>query len=158
MIWVRSMDDPTSRALPGTENGEYPFWSAEGDSVGFFANGRMKKVHTAAGPVQVVAEEATSNPRGGSWHANGTILFGTGASTIFSVPTSGGSPEPVTKLDAAAKEVSHRWPHFLPDGRHFIFTVRSDSPDRQGIYVASLDGKVKKFLIRNDASALFISP
>lgn len=155
-IWLRSFDNTEPRSVPGTENAEYPFWSPDNASVGFFADGQVKKVRVAGGPVQVVAD--VPDPRGGSWGPDDTILVGTGSSVIYRASANGGGAEPLTALDSSAKEGSHRWPDLLPDGRHFIFTVRSEDRSRLGVYVASLDGKAKKLLARNDSNARYLDP
>jgi Tol biopolymer transport system component/predicted Ser/Thr protein kinase len=157
LIWVRGFDELAPRPLPGTENGEYPFWSPDSGSVGFMANGNLKKIHVAGGPVRTVVE-GVPDFRGGSWGSDGTIIFGNGNRSIYRVPAAGGAATPVTTIDASEKEGSHRWPHFLPDGRHFLFSVRSDLADRRGVYAGSLDGSVKKLLIRVDSNALYTSP
>ena len=74
------------------------------------------------------------------------------------VPAAGGTPQAVTELDASKQEGSHRWPQFLPDGRHFLFSVRSGLADQRGVYVGSLDGKIKRLLIRSDSNAQYVAP
>jgi Tol biopolymer transport system component/predicted Ser/Thr protein kinase len=156
LVWLRDFDEVAARPLPGTENGEFPFWSPDSGSVAFFAEGKLKKIRASGGPIQVVAEDV-GDSRGGSWGPDGTIIFGNGNLPIYRVPAGGGAVVPVTTLDASAKEGSHRWPHFLPDGRHFLFSIRNEG-ERRGVYAGSLDGSLKKFLIRSDSNALYISP
>ena len=93
----------------------YPFWSPDGRSVGFFADGKLKRLDVAGG-IQTLA--AASVPRGGTWGGEGTILFtpqGTGP--MFLIPASGGTAKPALRLTAT--QASVRFPHFLPDDRHF---------------------------------------
>jgi eukaryotic-like serine/threonine-protein kinase len=157
MLWVRAVDEVSARLLPGTENAEYPFWSADSEWVAFFSEGKLKKVHANGGPVQVVAEDFP-DPRGGAWGPDNTILFGTGDSSIYRVAAAGGLVAPATKLNAVHKDGSHRWPHFLPDGRHFLFTVRSEVADVRGVYVGSLDSDTRKLLVHADSNALHAAP
>jgi Tol biopolymer transport system component/predicted Ser/Thr protein kinase len=153
MLWLKSMDEVSGSTLPGTEDGVYPFWSPDSHLIGFFAQGRLKTVPAAGGPVREIAD--ATDPRGGSWSTNGTILFGTGGEGVFRVPDAGGKPVEVRKLDFSLQEGSHRWPSFLPDGTHFLFNLRSGLAERRGVYVGSLDGAKPKFLVPSDASALY---
>ncbi len=156
MIWVRPLDQVTARPLAGTEDGEYPFWSFDSSWVGYFAHGQLLKVRPGGGPVQVMANDIP-DPRGGSWNSDGTILAGSGAGALLRISEGGGITVPATKLDAAAKERSHRWPHFLPDGRHFLYLVRSADADIQGVYVGSLDGDKKQLIHSVDSPAIYAS-
>jgi Tol biopolymer transport system component len=98
--------------------------------------------------------------RGGTWNSDGTILFApTFESGLFQVASSGGAPQPVTKLDKS-KHDSHRWPRFLPDGRHFLYlgiTHNSPRDPNNGIYFASLDGKENRLLMQSDSQADYSS-
>ena len=76
----------------------------------------------------------------------------------YRVAAAGGTPQAVTELDASRQEGSHRWPQFLPDGRHFLFTVRSGLADQRGIYVSTLDGKTRRLLIRSDGNVQYVAP
>src|SRR5215831_19076448 len=137
-LWLRRLDAGTAQPLAGTEGGEYPFWSPDSRSIGFFAGSRLKRLDIGAGPPQVLADAPAG--RGGTWSSDGTILFApTNASPLWRIHASGGgSPVQVTKLDLP-RQGSHRLPEFLPDGRHFLFFGQGN-PDAQGIYLASLDG------------------
>src|SRR5262249_22127068 len=134
----------------------YPFWSPESDWVGFFAQGKVKKVRAVGGPVQVVAD--APDPRGGSWGADGTIIFGNGTTSLYRISPNARTATPLATLDASTKEASHRWPYFLPDGSHFVFSIRGSLLDQRGIYAGSLDGKTKKLLSRGDFNAVYASP
>ena len=157
MLWVRSLDDTVARPLAGTDDAEDPFWSPDGRWIGFFSSGKLKKVPYAGGGVQVVTEEA-AEPRGGSWGVNDTILFATNGASIFRVAASGGPATAVTKLDPARKEANHRFPCFLPDGKHFLYNIRGTQAEYRGIYVGSLDGTVKKFLVGGPSNAQYVAP
>jgi Tol biopolymer transport system component len=154
VLWVRSLEDTTARPLSGTEDAQNPFWSPDNLWVGFFAEGKLKKIPAAGGTAQVIAGNIT-DPRGGSWGHDETVLFADGSTPISRVPSGGGTPTRITQLDPARREASHRWPYFLPDGQHFLYTVRSALSDHLGVYVGSLDGKTKKLLVPLDTSAVY---
>jgi len=156
MLWMRPLDDVTAHEMPGTENPVDPFWSPDSRWVGFVSEGKLKKTPAAGGPVQMVA--TAGNPRGASWGPDDTILFASGNTGLFRVASSGGPVTDVTKLDPSRQEGSHRWPFFLPDGRHFLHHIRSGALEYRGIYAGSMDGKTKKRLLPNDSSALYAPP
>jgi Tol biopolymer transport system component len=153
MLWVKSMEELSSRPLTGTDGAEAPFWSPDEHLIGFFAQGRLKTVPAGGGPVKEVAR--ATDPRGGSWSPNGTIVFGSGNGGVFRVADAGGEPSEITKLDTSLQDGSHRWPSFLPDGTHFLVNVRSGLANRRGVYVGSLDGSKPKFLASTDVGALY---
>ena len=144
-LWLRSLDAVTAHSLPGTEGAESPFWSPDNRWIGYFADARLKKMPAGGGPSQVIAN-APDN-RGASWGPDDTILFARSTTGILRVSSSGGMVTQVIELDASRQEGSHRFPQFLPDGRHFLFQVLSSLADQTGVYAGSLDGKTKKLLI-----------
>ena len=155
-VWVRPLDDVKASPVPGTEDAEDLFWSPDSRWLGFFAEGTLKKVAVANGTVQTVAR-GVSDPRGGSWGPDDTILFGTGNGAIYRVAAAGGTPQPVTRLDSA-KEGSHRWPQLLPDGRHFLFTVRSGGADDRGVHVGSLEDETRRRVLPVESDAHYVAP
>ena len=154
MIWLRSIDQVAARPLAETEHAQLPFWSPDSRWLGFFAEGKLKKIPVAGGPAQVLTDVADAF--GGSWGAEGSIVFAKLSSAIFRVSSGGGTVTAVTKVDTIVK--AHRWPQFLPDGRHFLFHVQGGEPEHRGIYVGSLDGATQKFLIRTESSAIYAWP
>ena len=150
LIWVRAIDEVLVRPLPGTNGAQDPFWSPDSQSIGFFADGRLKRVEVTSGTVQDLCE-ASFNPRGGTWNADGTILFGDAGSGIRRVSASGGGVQILTTVTDGAG--SHRWPSFLPDGRHFLFYLRGANGN--GIYVGSLDGDAPKKLLDGQFNAVY---
>jgi Tol biopolymer transport system component len=138
-IWVRSMDSIGVTILAGTDGASYPFWSPDGLSIAFFADDKLKSVATTGTPPRVLC--AAARGRGGSWHGNGTVLFAStfdGREQLQWVPDSGGTPTVVPVLEGPG--TNHRWPHFLPDGRHFLFFFSKRDPATDGVYLSSLDG------------------
>jgi eukaryotic-like serine/threonine-protein kinase len=159
-LWVRRLDETTARPLAVTEGASLPFWSPHGSAIGFFADGKLKRVDVAGGTPQVLAD--ASGGRGGAWSSEGVILFTPGNalanpdSVLMRISATGGTPTPVTHL--VAGEGSHRWPQFLPDGRRFIFLSAFGSPDRNGIYLGGLDGEEPIRLLAAETPALFAPP
>ncbi len=136
-LWLRDFDSATAQPLPGTEDAWGPFWSPDGRFVAFTA-GLLKNVPATGGP----AETITASPAdyGGTWNRDGVILISTGpGSPILRVPSAGGSPTPVTSLDVSQQALWHAWPYFLPDGKHFLYTIIASNSENSGIYVGSLD-------------------
>jgi eukaryotic-like serine/threonine-protein kinase len=142
LLWVRRLDSPKAIPLDGTEGLEYPFWSADGRNLGFFADGKLKRIDTAGQNLQIVCD--APNGRGGTWNEDGIIVFAPNAvGGLSKVSASGGTPVPITQ---AGESVTHRLPYFLPDGRHFLFTLAYSNNGRDGIYVGSLDSSEIKLV------------
>jgi eukaryotic-like serine/threonine-protein kinase len=139
-LWVRDLSSAAFQPVPLSEGGSFPFWSPDSESLGFVAGGRLKAIRLPDGTPVTVADAAF---RLSAWGPDNRILFTPGpASAIHVVPASGGTPQPVTRLDAASGEVQHDSPAFLPDGRHFLFfSIGSKTGgvlDPRGIYLGSL--------------------
>ena len=118
-IWVRPLDALDARSLNGTEGAARPFWSPDSRFIGFFADGKLKKVPVDGGPVQLVAE---ANGSDGTWGAKNVILYdNTASDSIMQVPASGGLPKAASSFNRKEGETGHAWPQFLPDGKHFLF-------------------------------------
>jgi len=164
MLWIRPLDSLIARALPGTDDARHPFWSPDGRFIGFFAAGKLKKIDVSrseAGPPQTLGD--APGGRGGTWSRNDVILFSPNLEdAIYRVSAAGGSVTPVTMLDRSRRQTSHRWPDFLPDGRHFLYWVRSAGQETQGIYVGSLDdapeSQVQTRLLSSATNALYAAP
>jgi serine/threonine protein kinase len=150
-LWVRALDETAPRALAGTEGSEYPFWSPDSRSIGFFANNKLKRVELDGGPPQLLANVLT--PAGGTWNAGGTILYVPNDSAgVMAVSAQGGEPVSVTPPRQPA--LATRLPQFLPDGRHFLFYVaRGGEP--AGVYVGELGRDSIRRLVTADRPAVF---
>ena len=119
--------------------------------------GSLKKVPATGGPAETIT--ASSADYGGTWNRDGVILFSTGpGSPILRVPSAGGSATPVTSLDASQQALGHGWPYFLPDGKHFLYTIIASNSENSGIYVGSLDSKDTKLILKAHSSALYAPP
>jgi len=155
LLYVRPLTSLAPQAVAGTDDAMYPFWSADSREVGFFAQGRLKRVGGNGGPVQDICEAA--NGRGGAWNRDGVILFSpTAQAVLMRVAASGGKPEPATRMDVAKTQNSHRWPHFLPDNRHFLFWARTAlGSSEQSLQVGSLDSKETKLIIKGVTTASY---
>ncbi len=154
MLYVRPLSSLTAQPLAGTDGASYPFWSPDSRSLGFFAEGKLKKIEAGGGPPQALCDVAP-NARGGAWGANGVILFSHSINEpLMRVAAAGGTPSPATKFDASRGENSHRWPWFLPDGKHFLFLVRSTrGTEYNGVYAGALDSTESKLLVRTETAA-----
>jgi hypothetical protein len=153
-LWLRPLDQVAAQPLAGTEGAIGPFWSPDGRAIGFFAEGKLKRIDLSGGAVQVLAD--VSNPPGGAWGADGVILF-TPSSTdpLMAIPATGGPVTAVTHL--AAGQAGHHWPQFLPDGR-FLFVVSTGQPETYGLYVGSLDGGEPKRVMPGETQAAYAPP
>jgi len=153
-LWLRPLDSGKARPLPGTEGALFPFWSPDSRSLAFFANGKLRRLEVAGGPAQVIAD--APNPRGGAWNTDGTILFNAVSSGPLSrISLDGSSLRAATQLEK--DQGSHRYPQFLPDGRHFLYFAIG-KPEVSGVYVGSLDSNESKRILASDAQAVYAGP
>jgi serine/threonine protein kinase/Tol biopolymer transport system component len=156
-IWVQVLNELAAKKLEGTEGAVFPFWSADGKFVGFFADGHLKKVPAGGGPVTMLAD--APNPRGGSWNQDNVIIYEPDyRDTLWRISANGGTPAKLTKFENG-KHTTHRWPHFLPDGKHFLFfaTNHSGSAAEQGIYFGSLEDGSYTRVLDSDAGGQYAS-
>ena len=120
-LWLRPVANTETRQLQGTEDAAFPFWSPDSKFIAFFAENKLKKISIDGGPVLPLADVAGTIGLGGSWSRDNVILFGSNLSGLARVSSAGGAPAVVTTL--AKGEDAHRWPHFLPDGQHFLYNA-----------------------------------
>ncbi len=154
-IWLHSLRSGRASGLTGTRGAQFPFWSPDSRTLGFFQGGKLKRIEASGGTPYTIAE--APDPRGGAWGVSDTIVFAPVMSgPILKVSARGGTAEKVTSPDTARRG-THRWPVFRPDGRHFLFFGRSageaGDPATDSIYVGSLDGTRQKpvMLAQSDA-------
>jgi eukaryotic-like serine/threonine-protein kinase len=157
-LWVRPTNALEAHALPGTEGAIFPFWSPDSRSLGFFAESKLKTIDLDGGSAQIVCDVPLG--RGGAWGPGGVILFSPAPSApLMRVSASGGTPVEITKVDAAL-HTSHRWPFFLPDGKHFLYFAIHHDPSHSAnnaLYFASLDGRENRPLFRAQSNAVYAS-
>jgi Tol biopolymer transport system component len=152
-LWLHSLGSMSARPLRGTASGSFPFWAPTSDSVGFFADGKLKRIEVDSGEVRTLANASIG--RGGAWNRDGTILFSPGTNDpLLRVSALGGEAVALTKLELT--QAGHRFPQFLPDGRHFIYYV-TGSPDARGVVVADLQGDAPRRLLDADTGGVFAS-
>jgi eukaryotic-like serine/threonine-protein kinase len=149
-LWIRALSGSGAQQLSGTDGALSPFWSPDSHGIGFFAENRLKTVDLAGGAVQTLCD--AEYWFGGTWNRDGTILFAPELDgPIYRVRATGGAPVPVTKVSSQGGTPAHRWPFFLPDGKHFLYWLQwTSSPDedkRSGIYVGSLDSDQSKLVL-----------
>ncbi len=150
-LWLRALNATSIRPLAGTEGGFYPFWSPDGRSIGFFADGKLDRIDIDGGLVRALAN--APNPLGGTWNRDGTILFTPNyTGPIFRVSAAGGEAAAVTRMDA--QQGSHHFPQFLPDGRHFLYHA-SGSTEVGGVYAGQIEGGTATRLLDADASGVY---
>lgn len=152
-LWVRPLDSLTAQPLPETDGATLPFWSPDSRFIAFLAEGKLKKVDAAGGPPQTIA--TAPNNVGCAWNRDGVIVFTPNISDgLYRISAAGGEVTPLTTLDIS-HENSHRWPQFLPDGRHFLYFSRQE---KSGIYVGSLDSKETRRILDTDFNAKYAPP
>jgi eukaryotic-like serine/threonine-protein kinase len=157
-LYVRELSSVESHALSGTTSARQPFWSPDGRWIGFFARGKLQKIAATGGPVTDIAN--APDPRGGTWSPAGVIVFQpiTRDAPLLRVSDQGGPTQPVTAVDLELDDVSHRWPSFLPDGRHFLYFGLSVNDGRRGVYVGSLDESATqpaRPIVLSDSGAIY---
>jgi predicted Ser/Thr protein kinase len=149
-LWVRDLDTLLPRMLAGTDGADHPFWSPDSRFVGFFADGKLKKIAADGGPAVTLCEAADGG-RGGSWSKRDIILFTPSPSSgVLRVPAAGGSPTVVKKPG--------RFPWFLPDGRHFLYIVSGAPQGSPELHFADLDSKAEQRILEADTNAVYAPP
>ncbi|HSO73548.1 MAG TPA: protein kinase, partial [Blastocatellia bacterium] len=153
-LWVRPLGSLAAQPLPGTEGASFPFWSPDNQFIGFFSQGKLKKIPLSGGPPTTLGD--APDGRGGTWSRDGVILFSPGWTTgVHRVSAAGGAATVVTTPDGSRQENGHYWPSFLPDKRHFLYFAYGSQPEEIGIYLASLDGRERQRLMPADSNAVY---
>jgi len=161
LLWLRTLDGLAPQRLAGTDDASGPFWAPDGNALGFFAQGKLKRIDLPAGTTRVLCDAPDAG--GGSWNREGTILFSRAFDNgpLYRVAATGGVPVAATLLEPARLEVRHTDPHFLSDGRHFIYRADADGPNA-AIYVGSLDSASSQRLLnvawKSPQAVQYVSP
>jgi len=159
VLWVRPLNAGAAQPLAGTEGAFFPFWSPDSRFLGFFADGKLKKIEASGGPPQTLCDAAIG--RGGTWNRDGVILFAPSPGhPISRVSSSGGAASAATELPASGTEGSHLWPLFLPDGKHFLYLALgggTGTSERDAIFVGALQSKKRQLLFHAGSSVAYAS-
>ena len=158
-IWVRPLGSDSARALPDTRGAGPLFWSYDSRTLAYFdpKESKLKKIAIEGGSAVTIANAKIG--RGGTWNRDGVIVFAPAAEgALLRVSSGGGEASPVTTLDAARHETSHRFPCFLPDGDHFLFATVPPGPDGWDTFVGSLKSKSVKKVLTAGSAAVFAEP
>ena len=171
-LWIRDLDSLTARQLPGTDGAFLPFWSPDSRFLGFFAAGRLKSVDLAGGPILTLCE-ASMSARGGTWSKDGIIVLApTSSGGLFRVAAAGGKATPATEFDPSS-EFTHRFPWFLPDGRHYLYSAGTlgdiNSAGTMGagdtgvfqnlkVYVGDLDSNTRRRVLLANSNVIYSPP
>ena len=156
LLWIRRLDESDVKAIPGTVDAAYPFWSPDSGYLGYFSTGKMMRVDLSGGRPHAIAD--VRDGRGGTWNRAGKILFAEGQDGLYSVGENGGVPNRVTTIDRNRRETSHRWPQFLPDGTQFLYFVDSGDAQVRGIYRGGLDGRPSQLVRTSSFAGVFAKP
>jgi Tol biopolymer transport system component len=156
-LWVRPLASLEAHALAGTETGHLPFWSPDNRQIGFFSEQKLKKVPATGGTVEPLCD--VKDGRGGSWGTQDVIVFApSNNGPLQRVSANGGDPTPATTLDASRGETGHRFPSFLPDGRHFLFAALPAKNQKYDLFIGSIDGTPAQPLISAETAAVYAEP
>jgi Tol biopolymer transport system component len=158
-LWVRDLGTGAATRIENTDGGSLPFWSPDGKQLGFFAEGKLKRIDLRGGPAQVIA--SVRSARGGAWGPDDRIVYSADfRGGLFAVDASGGTAAPLTSPGAG--ETSHRWPVLAGDGRQVLFLSQTieggTGDDTSSIDVVSLDGSGRRKLILANSSPLYAGP
>ena len=157
-IYLRPLDQLQAAALSGTENAHNPFFSADGQWLGFFADGKLKKILARGGAAVTLCD--APDDRGGSWGEDGTIVFAPSfGAPLSKLSSAGGTPQPLTSLDTQAGELTHRWPQVLPGGKAVLFTSNTATGNYEDadIVVYSMASGQRKTVQRGGYHARYLS-
>src|SRR6266404_1163474 len=160
-IWIYELGSQGGRSLDDTAGASYPFWSPDGRSLGFFADGKLKKLELSGNRAQIICDAPSG--RGGTWNKDGVVVFTPDARSgvaLYRVSASGGTVTTVSNLDKSRGELSHRWPMFLPDGTHYLYMATNFAGQKSvdAIFVGSLDSNEKRFVVEATANAAYAAP
>ncbi len=151
-LWLRSLATATAKPLAGTEGAVFPFWAPNSSSIGFFADGSLKRLDLGGGAPRTLASAV--NGAGGTWNADDVIVFAPSiTSPLMQISANGG---PATQVFALGpRQYGHSNPHFLPDGRRLLYTANGN-PEESGIYIGALGSSVSTRLTPSDGDALYL--
>jgi eukaryotic-like serine/threonine-protein kinase len=154
-LFVRPLDSDDLQPLPGTTFARSPFWSPDSRFIGFFADGRLKVIPAAGGPVRALCTE-TGLGSSGSWSPQGVIIFNVERAPLRRVDAKGGECTPVGPAVPNRAAVQ---PVFLPDGEHFFYAGGDIlDPDSSGVYLATLSEPIGRMVLEDDSAVIYVPP
>jgi Tol biopolymer transport system component len=159
MVWKYRLGEALPAIVEGTDGASYPFWSPDGQSIAFFAQGKLKRTDILSKSVQVICD--APNGRGGAWNKDGVIVFTPDVFTgLYRVPAAGGTANPLTQLDGTRMESSQRWPVFLPDGKHYLYLGANFAGhfEMNAIFLGALDSAEKRLVVAASSNAVYVEP
>ena len=156
-VWLRPFATAEPEAILGTENATSLFWSPDSRQVAFTTFTSLKKLTISNRTVETLCD-ACRPGYGGSWSRSGLLLFGSADGALRGIPSSGGQAEPMTTLDRGAGDVAHIAPHFLPDGRRFLYAIRREDAPRSGLYIGTVGSSEAVPLLPGEHSAIYAAP
>jgi len=162
-LWLRPLRSTTYERLDQTDGASLAFWSPDSRFIAFFADGKLKKVPVSGGPPQTICEAGAGDGEGGTWNQDGVILFAPPrtapsaipAGPLYRVSAAGGAVQPATTLDKDHGEISHSWPQFLPDGRHFLYLARNENSEKSRVFVEELGSRERRTLLASKTQATY---
>ncbi len=155
-LWMLALATGEARPLGGSEGAKHPFWSPDSRFIGFFTSDKLKKIEVPGGLPVTICDVREGN--GGSWNRAGVILFATlDGGELWRVSATGGVVTHVLQNDLKRQELVLRFPSFLPDGHHFLYSVASNDKEVRGIYLGSLDGGTRQRLLGDYSNAIYVS-
>jgi Tol biopolymer transport system component len=153
-IFIRHIDTTEAQSLAGTDRATFMFWSPDSRSLAFSRERGLYRSDLGTSPPKRLCDVPVNSIRGGTWGSAGVIVFATGSGGLVRVPDTGGTPTPVTTLDAGAKEVAHLGPWFLPDGRHLLFLALAGAT-RGVIWATSIDNPARTRITESSGAAAY---
>jgi eukaryotic-like serine/threonine-protein kinase len=159
MLWSRTLDSLAAHPLAGAEVSNSPpfaFWSPDERFIGYFSDGKLKTIAANGGAPQTLAD--APDPSGGSWGPDGTIIFSPKTGPLYRVSAAGAPATPLRALDASQRELTQLWPYFLPDGKHYLYVVRSVDAEKTGIYLGTAGTEEARFLVHGESNVLYSPP
>jgi Tol biopolymer transport system component/tRNA A-37 threonylcarbamoyl transferase component Bud32 len=152
-IWIRAMATGIAKVLAGTTNAIYPFWAPDGQSLGFFADARLKRIDLSTGTIRDLAPAQAG--RGGTWNRDGVIIYAPDVfSALFRVSATGGDAKALTTIPKG-DEVTQRLPYFLPDGRHYLFVEGVGNTYQGKVLVGDLSSTSTRELMNTPSNTIF---
>jgi Tol biopolymer transport system component len=155
-LWVRELSDADAQKLPGTENGEEPFWAPDGRRLGFHNTKGLQVIGIDESRPRVILEGVAFT--GAAWNAAGSILYGQDNGPFMRVNERGGTPEFVLDPAPGNPEAWGMWPSYLPDGRGFLFAVQDRSGVSSGLYACELGSTEPRLLLKDVSNAHYVDP